>query len=85
MSIAAAYDAYGHAICAGDLWGNDPLAGGCFGSVERLALRDLPDRHWERLKRWLYRCGVPFRQRVLVLPVVTTDSTPAVVPPGRGW
>lgn len=78
-STEAAYKAaVVHEVTCGDVWGNDPFAGGCYRSVERAPLRELPRPRMEALKKWLYRRGVPFRREVLLLPVFAARTTPVV-------
>jgi hypothetical protein len=40
-STEAAYEAAGqyNVICGGDVWGNDPFAGGCYESVDWMRLQ----------------------------------------------
>ena len=79
-STRAAYDAaHAHQVICGDDWGNDPFRDGCYPSVERLALSDLPPDRLAGLKKWLYHRGVPFQKKVLLLPVFKAESDPAVV------
>jgi len=78
-STASVYDA-AHQLNAtcGDDWGNDPYADGCYDAVIRFAPRGPADERVQLTKKWLYRCGVPFREGVLILPVFGTESTPVV-------
>lgn len=79
-STQAAYEAAHqyNVICGGDVWGNDPFAGGCYASVDRMRLQCAWDGRLSVTEKWLYQCGVPFAADALTLPVFTTDRTPAV-------
>ena len=66
-----------NATC-GDAWGTDPYAGGCYDAVIRFAPRGPVDERVQLTKKWLYRCGVPFREDVLILPVFGAENTPVV-------
>ena len=59
-------------ICGDDGWGNKPFSGGCYKNVERI-------ERWaseEALKKWMYKCGVPFKSEVLLLPVFAPKDQP---------
>lgn len=79
-STKAAYEAADrlNVICGGDVWGNDPYAGGCYATVDRFAPRGPLDECVQQTKKWLYRRGVPFRDDVLILPVFGSEHTPVV-------
>lgn len=59
-------------LCGDDGWGNKPFSAGCYKNVERL-------ESWtteEELKKWMYKCGVPFKSEVLLLPVFVPEDQP---------
>jgi hypothetical protein len=61
--------------CGDDGWGNKPFSGGCYKNVERI-------ERWaseEALKKWMYKCGVPFKSKVLLLPVFSSEDTPVLL------
>lgn len=62
-------------ICGDDGWGNKPFSGGCYKNVERI-------ERWaseEELKKWMYKCGVPFKSKALLLPVFSSVGTPVLL------
>ena len=62
-------------ICGDDGWGNKPFSRGCYEEVVKT-------ENWkneDELKKWLYKCGVPFKSEVLLLPVFSSDDTPVLL------
>lgn len=59
-------------LCGDDGWGNKPFSGGCYENV-------IKTERWasgNELKKWMYKCGVPFKSEVLLLPVFAPKDQP---------
>ena len=59
-------------LCGDDGWGNKPFSGGCYESV-------IKSESWateDELKKWMYKCGVPFKSKALLLPVFAPKDQP---------
>lgn len=62
-------------LCGIDDWGNNPFTGGCYETVQKI-------ERWREesdIKKWLYECGVPFKNEAIILPVFKTESDPAIL------